>query len=175
MASEVAFDAESAAGVRGSTSCGRPHSLPGFPPLPAVNLHSYTPPGSIAFAGGNVTVSWSREIEDGRLHCRPTENADPLLQQWLAAAAPEGPAWTPEPVLATADDGEYRRQVESLRRDRTAWFAAKSAAVRAAGRLTADEAAALCRDIDVVVEDLRYPSGPPLPELPGVQIRRNLP
>jgi hypothetical protein len=145
--------------------------MPGFPPLPIVRLHSYTSPGSIAFAGGSVTSSWSRELEDGRLHCRSTENADPLLQRWLAAVAPDGPAWRPEPVLVASSPDEYRRAVAALRAGRQAWFAAKTAALQAAGRITADEATALCRDVDLVVEDLRYPAQTPLPELPGVQVR----
>ena len=119
------------------------------------------------------TWTWSRRQTKTLRSCTATENADLHLPRWLAAVGREGPAWTPEPTLTFANAEEYGRQIETLRRERTEWFAAKVAALRAAGRLDEADATRLLAPVDITVSHLhRDNDQPPLPPLRNVRISR---
>jgi hypothetical protein len=150
-------------------SCGRVRRVTGFPPVATVLLEFGA--HDEVLARSEPPVCWYRYV-GGRAGITGglCQYPHPWIGRWLAALDDLGPAWKPEPVLVASSADQYRQRIGALRRDRSAWLAAKTAALQAAGRLTADDAAALCREAEIVVEDRRYPAEPPLPEVPGVRV-----
>jgi hypothetical protein len=148
----------------------QPKAPPSFPPMPVYSLVNEPVVGDRLLARGASAVYWRRR-ED--LHDQSFEElgrlSDAAGARWWWLRAPVQ-AWDFDPNAAIEvtyrDGADYLREVQARGDAQITAFRTLLGRLQQAGRLTADEVAAVRPNLELRITDLRGEGAPPLPAAP---------